>query len=62
MEKFSDLIFLLFGIAGAVVVYWWRRRTRLPQMNLTQGTERLSKMVEKGDKPDPDDVLDLMTK
>jgi hypothetical protein len=61
-EKFFDVLYLLLGAAAAVVVYWWRRRTRLPQMALSPGSERLSQMVEKGDKPEAEDVVDMIDK
>ena len=45
-----------------VIVLWWRRRNCAPALNLSESSQGLSKMIEKGDKPEAEDVAEIATR
>ena len=49
------VMWVLGGISFGLIV-WWRRRTRNSGLNLSEGSQRLNKMVEDSDKPDLDEL------
>lgn len=55
-----ELKIWMAGIAAVAfgVVYWWRRRTRGANLDLSAGSQRLTELVEKADKPEAEDVAE----
>ena len=58
----NKLAIAVFAALCFLVVYWWRRRTRPVKLDLSTGSQKLSQLVEKSDRPETEDVLHILAR